>query len=523
MTPSDTCFDTRSILPDDDDGYDDIDDVGELDVLHDREYRVRAFRLADDRLLIRGAVRDQKPPNLYIVEDDQPLTIHHMQIDLEVAFPSLEIVTASVRFETHPHGGCPAIIDHYGGLVGLSIARGFTHKVRELFGGPRGCTHTTALLQAMAPVAVQCFWSMEAADVHRRNRTNATCDRGRDRWSANLNTCHVWAEDGELVTTSKPAVTSGSRSSSPSGWPSSGSNRMTSGSGCTDDVGVATRSGSDRSASIRRGRGRAPSGSSTRRSTPPGSPTWTSRSPSRFRPRPRRLSDQTDFGYRLPHGRAQRPPACRLRPPHEGALRLGNRGGARPRHDRSRAVPPSRPCTAFSEPGDGVITQLPIYPPFLMVIDQSNRRASTIRGSMTARASLDIEVLRRGRRRRTEGDPALQPPQPDRARLHAAELQAIGDSRRARHDHGRRDEIHADLTYPDQTHIPIATLSPEIAARTITVTSATKAFNLAGLPCAVMHAGSDMMRSARRLPPAHYLGAPNVIGGRRDRDRVDCW
>jgi len=203
VTPSETCFDTRSILPDDDAGYDGIDDIGELDVLHDREYRVRAFRLADDRLLIRGAVRDQKPPNLYIADDDQPLTIHHMQIDLEVGFPSLQIVKAAVRFETHPHGGCPAIIDHYGGLVGLSIARGFTHKVRELFGGPRGCTHTTALLQAMAPVAVQCFWSMDASDATTQSEPDATedvRDRRRDRWSTNLNTCHVWAEDGELVT-----------------------------------------------------------------------------------------------------------------------------------------------------------------------------------------------------------------------------------------------------------------------------------------------------------------------------------
>ena len=199
MTPSDTIFDTGSILPADHDGYGDIDDIGELDVLHDREYRVRAFRLSADRLLIRGAVRDQKPPNLYIVDDDQPLTIHHMQIDLEVAFPSLEIVAAAVRFETHPHGGCPAIIDHYGGLVGLSIARGFTHKVRELFGGPRGCTHTTALLQAMAPVAVQCFWSMDAADASTTASTEDVDDRRLARWSTNLNTCHVWAEDGELV------------------------------------------------------------------------------------------------------------------------------------------------------------------------------------------------------------------------------------------------------------------------------------------------------------------------------------
>jgi DUF2889 family protein len=204
VAPSETSFDTSSILPDPRAGYGGTDDVDELDVLHDREYRVRAFRLSADRLLIRGAVRDQKPPDLYIADDDQPLTIHHMQIDLEVGFPSLEIVAAAVRFETHPHGGCPSIIDHYGGLVGLSIARGFTHKVRELFGGPRGCTHTTALLQAMAPVAVQCFWSMNASDASAASEPHdeqAVRERRRAGWVSNLNTCHVWAEDGELVTT----------------------------------------------------------------------------------------------------------------------------------------------------------------------------------------------------------------------------------------------------------------------------------------------------------------------------------
>ena len=56
-----------------------------LEVLHDREYRVRAFRVASDRVLIRGGVRDQKPPGLYLDVDPDPLTVHHMQVDIEVA------------------------------------------------------------------------------------------------------------------------------------------------------------------------------------------------------------------------------------------------------------------------------------------------------------------------------------------------------------------------------------------------------------------------------------------------------
>jgi len=170
-------------------------------VLHDREYRVRAFRMAGDRLLIQGAIRDQKPPGLYIPEDPEPMTIHHMQLSLEIAFPQLEITDAGVHFESHPHGSCPSITAHYGNLVGLSIARGFTHRVRELFGGPRGCTHTTALLQAMAPVAMQCFWSMRAAQAREDGQENPLVRGmdGDDGWKRIVNTCHVWDEHGPAV------------------------------------------------------------------------------------------------------------------------------------------------------------------------------------------------------------------------------------------------------------------------------------------------------------------------------------
>ena len=98
MTPT-HAFATDSILPPDPD---------DLEVLHDREYRVRAYRAADDRLLIRGAVRDQKPPGMYVEGDPDPLTVHHMQVELEVAFPSLEIVEGPCRPRDPPQHDLPA-------------------------------------------------------------------------------------------------------------------------------------------------------------------------------------------------------------------------------------------------------------------------------------------------------------------------------------------------------------------------------------------------------------------------------
>jgi hypothetical protein len=185
--------------------FDDDDDFAGIEAppLHDRTYRVRVFAESDDVMRIRGAVRDFKPAGAFIPEDPNPLQMHHMIVDLMVAFPSLEVVDAKVVLETHPHMQCKRIEDHYDKLVGLSIARGFTHKVRELFGGPRGCTHTTALLVAMAPTAIQATYSMRARQREAQpvGAPRAMTPEDREQMLRfNLDTCHVWASDGEFVT-----------------------------------------------------------------------------------------------------------------------------------------------------------------------------------------------------------------------------------------------------------------------------------------------------------------------------------
>jgi cystathionine beta-lyase len=62
----------------------------------------------------------------------------------------------------------------------------------------------------------------------------------------------------------------------------------------------------------------------------------------------------------------------------------------------------------------------------------------------------------------------------------------------ARHD-GRvfSDEIHAPITYAGEQHIPYASVSPVAAGHTVTATSASKAWNLAGLKCAQLILSND--------------------------------
>ncbi|MFM7950100.1 MAG: DUF2889 domain-containing protein, partial [Acidimicrobiaceae bacterium] len=129
-------------------------------LIHTRQYQVQAFRMSDDRFLLRGAIVDEKPAGLYIENDPDPIWMHHMLVELQIVYPTFLIEKASVEFKNHPHLGCTNITDHYQKLEGMSIARGFNAKVRELFGSSRGCTHIGALLAAMAPVAIQTGWSM---------------------------------------------------------------------------------------------------------------------------------------------------------------------------------------------------------------------------------------------------------------------------------------------------------------------------------------------------------------------------
>jgi cystathionine beta-lyase len=169
---------------------------------------------------------------------------------------------------------------------------------------------------------------------------------------------------------------------------------------------------------------------------------------------------------------------------------------------------------AYSAPGEGAVLQTPIYPPFLMAIEQTGRRLvdNPLRDDGT-RYALDIDGLRRVVDAGTRLLFLCNPHNPTGRVFERAELLALGELAVERDLVIVADEIHQDLVYPGHRHIPIASLGPEIAARTITLTSATKGFNIAGLRCALMHFGSPALKERfHRVFPERLLGAVNTIG-----------
>jgi cysteine-S-conjugate beta-lyase len=169
---------------------------------------------------------------------------------------------------------------------------------------------------------------------------------------------------------------------------------------------------------------------------------------------------------------------------------------------------------AFSEPGDAVLLQLPSYPPFMRAIEDTGRRlvANPMRDD-GVRWALDLAAYEAAPDPRVRMLIFCHPQNPTGRAFSRAELQTVADFA-IRHDLVVvSDEIHADIVYPGNTHIPLASLNPEIAARTITITSATKSFNIPALRCAVMHFGAPALRERffNRIP-SRLLGSPGVTG-----------
>jgi cystathionine beta-lyase len=172
------------------------------------------------------------------------------------------------------------------------------------------------------------------------------------------------------------------------------------------------------------------------------------------------------------------------------------------------------PVYAFSEPGDGIVVQTPIYPPFLDTIATTQRRMVENRlVDDGTRLTVDVDGLRKVVDKGTRLLMLPNPHNPTGRAFTRAELQAMADVA-VEHDLiVVSDEIHADLVYAGHQHIPFASLGPDVAARTITLTSATKGFNIPGLRCALMYFGSQELKARfHQRMPARLLGSPNIIG-----------
>jgi len=163
-------------------------------------------------------------------------------------------------------------------------------------------------------------------------------------------------------------------------------------------------------------------------------------------------------------------------------------------------------------PGDGVVVQTPVYPPFMEAVAECGRVQVTnelVRGR--ERYAIDFDSLRAAGPH-TRALLLCNPQNPTGRVFTRAELERLAALALERDWLVISDEISCDLVYPPAVHVPFATLGPEIARRTLTLTSATKGFNIAGLRCAVAWFGSEEMQQRFNTLPRHVRGGLGSLG-----------
>ncbi|MEN8181628.1 MAG: MalY/PatB family protein [Myxococcota bacterium] len=167
----------------------------------------------------------------------------------------------------------------------------------------------------------------------------------------------------------------------------------------------------------------------------------------------------------------------------------------------------------FSEPGQGVVIQTPIYPPFLQGVRETGRvLVENPLAQGAERYEIDFDALRAAISPSTRILLLCNPHNPTGRVFTREELEGLAEIVLEHRLVIVSDEIHEELTHPGHAHVPIATLAPEVEAQTLTLTAASKSFNIAGLRCAVGVFGSAELRKRFLEVPRHLRGGLNGLG-----------
>ena len=164
--------------------------------------------------------------------------------------------------------------------------------------------------------------------------------------------------------------------------------------------------------------------------------------------------------------------------------------------------------------GDGVLMQLPVYPPILRCPENlhATRDEALLARGADGRYEVDLDALERAVHARTRMLLLCNPHNPVGRVFTRDELSRVADLC-LRHDLTIcSDEIHCELIFSGHQHVPIASLAPEVEARTITFMAPSKTFNLPALKAAVAIIPNAALRERFVAAQADLVRAVNVLG-----------
>lgn len=169
--------------------------------------------------------------------------------------------------------------------------------------------------------------------------------------------------------------------------------------------------------------------------------------------------------------------------------------------------------SAFSRPGEAAMQEVPVYAPLRaapghwgldgievpQIADDDGRWRSDEEALRAAAARSRVWLL-------------CNPQNPTGRAYTRAELEFRADLCIAHDLTLVSDEIHSGLVLDGRRHLPIASLGDEIAARTVTLTSASKTWNIAGLKAAVAIIPDEARRTTFEACRRGMVDSVNVLG-----------
>jgi cystathionine beta-lyase len=180
-------------------------------------------------------------------------------------------------------------------------------------------------------------------------------------------------------------------------------------------------------------------------------------------------------------------------------------------------------CRVLVERGEQVAYFTPAYPPFFVELPQAE--VELVQLPLDAAGVVDLEALEAALAGGVRALVLTNPHNPTGRVIPRAELEQIADLC----DHYRcwvlADEIHAPLVLEGASCTPWLEVSDAARERGIALTSASKAFNVAGLKAALVITDSDRAQeAARRVPPlTDRVGILGVIAAEAAFTHADRW
>ena len=168
---------------------------------------------------------------------------------------------------------------------------------------------------------------------------------------------------------------------------------------------------------------------------------------------------------------------------------------------------------ALTDPGDKIIVQPPVYFPFFSSVEKNGRKL--LYNQLVEKNgvyTIDFDDLENKMKAGARMLILCSPHNPVSRCWTRDELEWLGSKSLEYGVLVVSDEIHCDLVFEPHHHIPLATLSEEIAQNTITCIAPSKTFNLAGLfTSSIIIANDSLRRRFKHAEEKIHLSA-NIFG-----------